>query len=109
MLSPLVLDGDKLRKIRDGILSTATFEYNECQDCPFRTACPTCLACNYLYRNSFEVRDSTHCRIMKIEVFAFMKMEIERLSKKAILTPNDATEIDAIHKLRQYYNMGCRL
>lgn len=100
ILSPLVLRNEKLQTIRSGALQRVT-DYSDkgCVGCPYVSACPTCLACNFLYRGSFQKRDSTHCRIMKMEVKAFIKMEVERLKKKDKLTPVDAAEIDAIVKL----------
>ena len=103
ILSPLVLEGDKLQGIKDGLIAQTTdFSDNDCQICPYRTACPTCIACNYLYRGCLQKRDKTHCLIMKTEVKAFIKMEILRLQAKQDLTPEDATEIDNIRKLVEY-------
>jgi len=103
ILSPLVLNGSKLENIRRGCInSMEDFSDPECVGCPYSTACPTCIACNYLYRCDFKKRDRTHCRIMKIEVNAYMKKEVLRLSAKENLSPEDATQIDAISKLMQY-------
>ena len=45
----------------------------------------------------------THCYIMKTEVKAFIKKEVMRLRTKETLTPEDATEVDAITKLIEYW------
>ena len=74
----------------------------ECQTCPYTTTCPTCIACNFLYRGGLHNRDKTHCQIMKLEVKAFIKKEVQRLTAKEKITPEDATEIDAIKKLLEY-------
>lgn len=103
ILSPLVLNGDKLQRIKDKELDKMTdFSDKRCYDCPFSTTCPTCLACNFLYRDSFHNRDRTHCEIMKIEVQAFMKKEILRLKSKEVLSSNDRTIVDSIIMLRDY-------
>lgn len=103
MLSPLVLEGEKLQDIKNGLqANTECFEDEECSTCPYTTSCPTCMACNYLYRNSLQKRDKTHCAIMKAEVRAFIRKEICRLKAKKDLTPEDATLIDSIKKLWDY-------
>lgn len=100
ILSPLVLEGEKLQRIKEGVLlETTDFTDPNCATCPYALSCPTCMACNYLYRDGFQNRDKTHCKIMKTEVKAFIKKEVMRLSKKKQLTPADATEIDSIKKL----------
>lgn len=100
ILSPLVLEGEKLQRIKEGLLSETTdFSDPNCATCPYTLSCPTCMACNYLYRDGFQNRDKTHCEIMKTEVRAFIKKEVLRLSKKETLIPADATEIDSIKKL----------
>jgi len=100
ILSPLVLEGEKLEQIRDGLLTKTTdYSDNDCEACPYVSSCPTCIACNYLYRNNLTKRDKTHCEIMKLEVKAFIKKEILRLSTKDALSPKDATEVDSIKKL----------
>lgn len=103
ILSPLVLIGEKLQKIKNGLISQTTdFSNFDCLTCPYTTTCPTCIACNYLYRDGLRNRDRTHCQIMKLEVKAFIKKEVQRLTAKEELTPEDATEIDAIKKLLEY-------
>lgn len=103
ILSPLILEGDKLQQIRDGLISqTKDFSDVNCATCPYTTSCPTCIACNFLYRNKLQKRDKTHCEVMKTEVKAFIKKEALRLTEKEQLTPEDATEIDAIKKLIDY-------
>lgn len=103
ILSPLVLDEDKIKLIKGGLVSQTTdFSDKECTNCPYRTACPTCIACNYLYRGALQKRDKTHCLIMKTEVKAFIKKEVLRLKAKEKLTSEDATEIDSIIKLVEY-------
>lgn len=100
ILSPLVLEGQKLEQIKKGLLTNTTdFSDKDCEQCPYVSSCPTCIACNYLYRNNLTKRDKTHCEIMKLEVKAFIKMEILRLSKKDKLSSKEATEIDSIKKL----------
>lgn len=103
ILSPLVLTGAELERIKAGMFSQGIdFSDSGCQGCPYRSACPTCLACNFLYRGSFQERDRTHCEIMRLEVKAYIKLEVMRLSSKEDITAEDAAEIDAIHKLIQY-------
>lgn len=103
ILSPLVLEGEKLLEIKDGLVSKTTdFSDSECSTCPYSSSCPTCIACNFIYRGKLQQRDKTHCRIMKMEVKAFIKKEVLRLKAKEKLTPEDATEIDSIRKLIDY-------
>lgn len=103
MLSPLVMEGDKLQIIKNGLISKTTdFSDENCRNCPYRTSCPTCIACNYLYRGYIQKRDKTHCLIMKTEVKAYIKKEVLRLQAKQHLTPEDATEIDSIKKIIDY-------
>lgn len=105
MLSPLVLEGEKLQKVKDGIISqTTNFADPRCSTCPYNLSCATCMGCNYIYRGSVNRRDNTHCKIMKVEVKAFIKKEVQRLSAKASLTPVEASEVDAIKKLLDYEN-----
>lgn len=100
ILSPLVLEGDKLQVIKDGLVAnTEDFSDPGCSTCPYANSCPTCIACNYLYRGQLQKRDKTHCKIMKAEVKAYLKKEVMRLFAKKNLTPQDATEIDNIVKL----------
>lgn len=103
ILSPLVLKGEKLHEIKDGLISkTNDFSDIKCSTCPYVSSCPTCIACNFLYRGSLQNRDLTHCQIMKLEVKAFIKKEILRLTAKEKLTGKDALEIDSIKKLIEY-------
>lgn len=103
ILSPLVLEGEKLQKIIDGlVVKTTDFSDPECATCPYAASCPTCIACNFIYRDCLQKRDKTHCKIMKTEVKAFIKKEVMRLTAKKVLTPEDATEIDAIKTLVEY-------
>lgn len=72
MISPLVLGGEKLQSVKDGsFVCIEEFSDSECLACPYTSSCPTCIACNYLYRDDFRHRDNTHCQIMQIEVRAF--------------------------------------
>lgn len=106
ILSPLVLEGEKLERIKAGLVDNTTdFSDNDCERCPYVSSCPTCIACNYLYRNNLTKRDNTHCEIMKLEVKAFIKKEILRLSKKDVLSSKDAKEIDSIKKLMELYKL----
>lgn len=103
ILSPLVLECKKLEEIRGGLVeNTIDFSDDDCVSCPYVSSCPTCIACNYLYRNNLTKRDKTHCAIMKLEVKAFIKKEVLRLKAKEHLTSRDATEIDSIRKLVEY-------
>lgn len=103
ILSPLVLKGSKLQRIKEGVISrTASFGDARCSTCPYTSSCPTCIACNYLYRGCFQQRDSTHCRIMRTEVRACIKKEVMRLKSEKIISSEDATLIDSIEKLVQY-------
>lgn len=104
LLSPLVLSQDKLQPISDGLIEKAkSFADPKCERCPFVSLCPTCIGCNYIYRGSLQKRDSTHCRVMREEVKAFIRKEVRRLSKVHPLTPEDAADIDAITKLIKYF------
>ena len=103
ILSPLALCDEKLEKVKNGVIYQTDVDFNlECQTCPYTTTCPTCIACNFLYRGGLHNRDKTHCQIMKLEVKAFIKKEVQRLTAKEKITPEDATEIDAIKKLLEY-------
>ena len=100
IMSPLVLEGEKLQDIKDGLVAQTTdFADSECTNCPYSASCPTCIACNYLFRGRLQKRDKTHCQIMKTEVKAFIKKEVMRLTAKKVLTSEEATEIDNIVKL----------
>ena len=100
ILSPLVLEEKRLREVRDGLVYKITdFSDTACSSCPYTSTCPTCLACNYIYRGKLQKRDKTHCRIMREEVRAFIKKEVIRLKEKDFLTPEDAAEIDSIKKI----------
>lgn len=103
ILSPLVLSANQLHEIRRGLITKTTdFSDTECKNCPYTSSCPTCIGCNYLYRGKLQKRDKTHCRVMRQEVKAYMKMEILRLKAKECISPEDATEIDSIRKLYNY-------
>lgn len=105
LLSPLVIEGQKIEEIRHNVLNENTcLADSRCDACPYSSSCPTCLACNYLYRENFALRDKTHCEIMKIEVRAFIKKEFLRLKDKQILDGNDASLIDSLVKLRNFIN-----
>lgn len=105
LLSPLVLGGEKLTQICEGILgNVSSFADKKCSHCPFTSSCPTCMASNFIYRGSFAKRDITHCEIMKLEVKAFMKKEVLRLMAKETLTPYDVKQVYAIRKLNNYFN-----
>ena len=100
ILSPLVLEGTSLDTIKKGIVKTITdFADPKCAKCPYISSCPTCIACNYLYRGKFQKRDETHCIAMKLEVKAYIKKEILRLKAKTKLTPEDAILVDSIRKI----------
>lgn len=103
MLSPLVVEDDKIEPIRNGLVQETTdFSDPKCADCPYTSNCPTCIGCNYIYRGSLQKRDLTHCRIMRTEVRAFLKKETKRLTLKNQLDSKDAAEIDAIKLLFEY-------
>ena len=103
ILSPLVLEGEKLEAGKNGIV-TETTDYldDTCLTCPYSSSCPTCIACNYNYRGSFQKRDKTHCKIIQIEVKATIKKEVLRLKAKEKLSPEDALIVDSIIKLVDY-------
>lgn len=110
ILSPLVLSGEKLQRVKDGLICQSDVDSNiDCQSCPYTTTCPTCIACNFLYRDGLQNRDKTHCQIMKLEVKAFIKKEVQRLNAKEEITPEDATVIDAIKQLLEYETVENRL
>lgn len=103
LLSPLVLDKEKLELINTSIIEqTDNFEDPRCSKCPYTSNCPTCLGCNLKYRNDLCKRDSTHCRIMRMEVRSFLKKEIKRLKNKNSLNSTDATLFDSIKKIYNY-------
>lgn len=103
ILSPLVLRGEKLENVKCGSCqSVKDYSDSRCTGCPYTSACPTCIASNYLYRGALQSRDWTHCQIMKTEVQAYMKKEVLRMSAKESLSPEDATQIDAICRLTEY-------
>lgn len=103
ILSPLVLMDNKLQEVKKGLISKTTdFSDTDCAHCPYTSSCPTCLGCNFLYRNKLQKRDKTHCLIMKTEVRAFIKKEVLRLKEKRHLSSDDATEIDSICRLVEY-------
>lgn len=103
LLSPLVIGGESLDNIKRGALSNTTdFSAPDCNSCPFSTSCPTCLASNYIYRGDFTKQDRTHCEIMKLEVRAFIKKEVLRLMAKESLTQREASQIEAIRKVKNY-------
>lgn len=103
ILSPLVLRKENLELVNNGLISeTSEFGDLDCVDCPYNTSCPTCLACNFIYRKQIQKRDKTHCRIMKKEVKAYIRKELIRLQNKEKLTSYDATLIDSIAKIMEY-------
>lgn len=103
MLSPLVLDGEKLDKIKSGACKKVTNWGDEhCTGCPFVSSCSTCVASNYIYRHDFCKRDRTHCIVMQLEVQAYMKYRTMLLKSKEKLTSEDALEIDAITALHNF-------
>ncbi len=103
MLSPLVVKEDRLEPIRKGLVQETTdFSDSRCADCPYTSNCPTCIGCNFIYRNSLQERDLTHCRIMRTEVRSYLKKELKRLKAKTNLTSEDATVIDAIKLIYEY-------
>lgn len=106
ILSPLVLESYNLLQIKNGlVLQCSDFSDPRCKSCPYISSCPTCMACNFLYRGSLRHRDATHCRIMKTEVKAFIKREVLRLMDKEMLSSEDAAEIDDISKIVSYEKM----
>ena len=103
ILSPLVLTGLRLETIQNGLIEKTTdFSDSDCDNCPFTSSCPTCIACNYIYHNTLQKRDKTHCKLMQVEVKAFMKKEVLRLKSINVFTSDDAIEIDSIRKIRNY-------
>lgn len=105
LLSPLVVKGEKLEAIKQDILNEETnLADTNCDKCIYSSSCPTCLGCNFLYRDDFAIRDMTHCKIMKIEVRAFIKKEFLRLNNKEIIDAKDVSLIDSLVKLRNFIN-----
>lgn len=103
ILSPLVLKGETLEKITGGLVErTTNYSDNRCTNCPYISSCPTCMASNFLYRNELNKRDETHCKIMKLEVKAFIKKEVLRLKQKAKLSREDAIQIYAMKKIWEF-------
>lgn len=104
ILSPLVLSGDKLDDIRSGAhKKIKNWGDSRCGDCPFAATCSTCIASNYVYRHDFCKRDHTHCVAMQLEVQSYMKYRTQVLKKKKVLTPEDASEVDAIKALHVFF------
>lgn len=103
ILSPLVLDKKQLKTISNNPIGEDTGSHDKnCDGCPFIKSCPTCIGCNFIYRGDYSTRDKTHCKLMKIEVMAFIKKEIIRLKEKKYLSPKDAAIIDSIERLVPY-------
>lgn len=103
ILSPLVIPEHRITELDNNLISeTCDFSDDRCSLCPYTTNCPTCLGCNFLYRGDIKKRDYTHCRIMRMEVRAFIKKEIARLKNKVVLDSIDATIIDSIKSLINY-------
>lgn len=103
ILSPLVLKGDKLQKIRQGFKPCELEAIDErCINCPYYSSCPTCMGSNFLYRGELHRRDLTHCLIMKVEVKAFIKKETRRLLRKDKLTASEAKVVRSIKLLLDY-------
>lgn len=49
LLSPLVLEGEKLKRISEGIFAQTTdFADPKCDTCPYTSSCATCIASNYI-------------------------------------------------------------
>ncbi len=104
ILSPLVLEGEKLSAIQSGAFKQdQKWGDTRCYTCPFAESCSTCIASNYVYRNDFCHRDRTHCIAMQLEVQSYMKYRIAALKKKEVLTPKDASEVDAIKALHHFF------
>lgn len=92
MLSPLVLSEEKTLEIQRIIKETDSSSYKDqkCAECILKNDCPTCMACNYLSRNDFALRDKTHCSLTRLEVLATCVLQKNRL-----LSKNDHDEYDA--------------
>lgn len=101
MLSPLVVNS-KPPKISD-ITKLKICEDIHCQGCPYIVDCPTCMECNWIYRNDYAVRDKTHCFIMQIEVIITMKYELNRIARYG-RSDKDDKMIDAIEKLMAFHH-----
>ncbi len=105
ILSPLVLDGDKLDIVKSTDIHNREFDTEErCRTCPFVSSCSTCMASNFVYRNDFGKRDKTHCLVMQLEVQAYMKYRTAVLKERKVLTKEDASEVDAIVDLHIFFN-----
>ncbi len=103
LLSPLVLNERQLEKCVTSF-STKTTDFSDtgCLGCPFTTVCSTCLASNWIYRGHYGHRDTTHCRITKIEILATIRKEANRLLKATKISHEDATLVDSIKKLNTF-------
>ena len=106
MLSPLVLNTERLRGLKETRIGCGQTDFADirCRGCPFVTDCPTCIGCNFIYRDSFRRRDFTHCWIMEAEVRATMRMEILRLKKTKQLTSEDERLIRSINTVNAFLN-----
>lgn len=102
ILSPLVIGRNNIQTCLESFNKETNFADNMCLECPFISCCSTCMACNYIYRNSFNRRDRTHCKITKLEIRATIRREVNRLLHKDKLTPYDATLADVIPMLLNY-------
>lgn len=98
MLSPLVIDEKKAREIQQLILQTDESAYadSKCAGCILRNDCPTCMATNYLARNVFSLRDTTHCVLTRLEVLATCILQKTRLLAKSEHDKQDALMAAAI-------------
>lgn len=107
MLSPLVLSRSQIEAM-EAVPFHAIDDFADarCAECPYVSACPTCMGCNFIYRYSFQKRDATHCAITQLEVQATLKYELSRLMGKETLSPADALSADAILDLYQAQTSG---
>lgn len=98
ILSPLVLDNEKLKTLPP-ITEKTDFEDSRCRGCAFVSDCPTCAGCNYLYREEYRRRDITHCKLMQLEVLADIHLISRKMMKKSSLSKDDMMIIQGIQEL----------
>lgn len=80
---------------------------NECSECVFLAACPTCYGANYIERNCIANRDMNLCKLNKIRVFEIAKYEYDRIvnDSRNIESFSDNEKINRIKTLNAIENL----
>ena len=109
MLSPLVLNSKQLKKLESKCFGCSEdFSDPRCRVCPFVTDCPTCIGCNFIYRGDLRKRELTHCCLMEMEVKATMKLELQKMKRKATLTLDDELLLQSITAIKEFFKKNDR-